>query len=106
MTAGAGELVAPGPTVAVRIPNDPLLLQVLRHLRAPIAAPSANLAGCPPATSTAEVLETFGDRIDLVLEDDGSSKGAASTVIDCSHPVAEIVREGLVVPTAADLIFP
>ena len=92
-----------GPAVAVRIPGDRLLLEVLGDLRAAIAAPSANEPGRPPAETTAEVLEIFGDRIDLVLEDCRPASGAASTIVDCCHPVAEILRGGPITPTTAEL---
>ncbi len=99
------EVTAAGPTVAVRIPRDRLLLDVLEGLAAPIAAPSANRPGQPPAGSVDEVREVFGDRIDLILDDcrPASASPVASTLVDCCHPVAEILREGPVIPTLDEL---
>jgi L-threonylcarbamoyladenylate synthase len=97
------EVVAAGPTVAVRIPRDRFLRSVLDELRAALAAPSANVAGEPPATCIADVREAFGPGVDLLLDDGGTPLSAASTLVDCTGAVAEILRPGPVVPGAHEL---
>ncbi len=94
---------ATGPTVALRVPSDRLLLDVLGDMRCPIAAPSANRADQPPANSAAELLATFDGEIDLVLDDGMPSTQAASTIIDCSLRTAEILRVGPIVPDPGEL---
>ena len=92
------EVIASGPTVALRIPDDRLLLAILGELRAVIAAPSANRAGETPATSAAEVVEIFGSGVDLVLDGGPPVETRASTIVDCSLRSPEILRPGPVIP--------
>jgi tRNA threonylcarbamoyl adenosine modification protein (Sua5/YciO/YrdC/YwlC family) len=92
------EVVAARRTVAVRIPGDDLLLDLLAAVRGPFAAPSANLSGERPAASAAEVLEIFGNGVDLVLDGGPAPASVPSTIVDCTGPHAEILRRGAVVP--------
>jgi L-threonylcarbamoyladenylate synthase len=98
------EVKSVGPTVAVRIPRDRLLLEILGELRAAIAAPSANRPGEEPARSAADVLEIFGNDVDLILEDDREPSVSASTLVDCSIAAAEVLRPGPVEPDPRELM--
>lgn len=89
--------IGAGGTVAVRIPDDPLLFAVLRELRSTIAAPSANRSGEAPATSVDDVLRVFGDELDLVV-DGGPARGTKpSTLVRCIGHGVHVLREGPVV---------
>ncbi len=83
-----------GGTIAVRIPDDPLLLAVLRELRATIAAPSANLPGEPPAATARDALDVFGDALDLVVDGGPSSRSMPSTLVRCIGHGVHVLREG------------
>jgi L-threonylcarbamoyladenylate synthase len=98
------EVTAAGPAVAVRIPADPLLAAVLRATKAVVAAPSANLPGQPPAESAAEVLELFGEGIDLALDGGPPPETRASTIVDCRGQVGEILREGPILLDPDELV--
>jgi len=97
------EVTGVGPTVAVRIPGDPLLLAVVGAVRCPVAAPSANRAGEPPARSAAEVRALFGDAVDLVIDGGAVTDGRSSTIVSCTGTSAEVIREGALTLTASDL---
>jgi L-threonylcarbamoyladenylate synthase len=97
------EVKGTGRTVAVRIPRDPLLTLVLRELRCPVAAPSANLPGQPPASTARMVAETFGDRIDLIVDGGEVTNSVSSTIVDCTGAGAGILRQGEIVPTQHEL---
>jgi L-threonylcarbamoyladenylate synthase len=80
-------------TIGVRIPDLALARDLLR-LTGPLAATSANLSGKPSALTAQQVLEQLEGRVDLVLDGGPALGGHASTVVDCSRGVAEILREG------------
>ncbi len=87
-------------TIGVRLPDDPLAIEVIRSCGGALAVTSANMHGEPPATSAAEVAEIFGP--DLPVLDGGERSGhAASTVVDLTSDPPRILREGPV--SAADL---
>lgn len=82
-------------TVAVRIPNHPVALKLLRAVQLPIAAPSANTSGRPSPTSAAHVRHDFGDKIAGIVEGGCSSVGMESTVVLLAeNPKVTILRPG------------
>jgi L-threonylcarbamoyladenylate synthase len=74
ITAGKG-------TVAVRIPNHPLALELLRQLEFPLAAPSANPFGSISPTTAQHVSDYFKDHIKMVLDGGPCQRGIESTII-------------------------
>ena len=81
-SAGIPDLVTSGlPSVAVRIPQHPLALELLREVGLPIAAPSANLFGRVSPTTAAHVIEQLGDRIQWILDGGPCEVGIESTVL-------------------------
>lgn len=81
-------------TVGVRMPNHALTLSLLRSLKFPLAAPSANPFGYISPTSAAHVAEQLGDRIPLILDGGECEVGVESTIIDCSGDNPTILRPG------------
>jgi L-threonylcarbamoyladenylate synthase len=68
-------------TVAIRIPNHPLSLQLLEQLEFPLAAPSANPFGSISPTSAEHVHDYFKDSLDVILDGGECEKGIESTII-------------------------
>jgi L-threonylcarbamoyladenylate synthase len=84
-----------GDTVGVRVPNDELLLSLLRE-SGPLAVTSANAHGEPPCHTAQEVLRVLaGDHLAGVL-DGGERRGEVSTVVDVSETSWRILREGAI----------
>lgn len=81
-------------TVAIRIPDHPLALAVLRASGLPLAAPSANLSGKPSPTKADHVYEDLSGRIAGILDGGNTGVGVESTVIDCSEKIPVILRPG------------
>jgi len=86
-------------TVALRIPDDPVALELLRAT-GPLACSSANLTGRPPARSAAEAIGMLGEAVAVVL-DSGERGEVASTIVDATNlhrPEGRlrIVREGVI----------
>ncbi len=98
---GVSELLRAGlPTVAVRVPDHPLAIALLREA-GPLVAPSANRSGRPSPTTAAHVRADLGDAVALVLDGGACRVGIESTVLDLSGPVATILRPGVL--TAGEL---
>jgi len=68
-------------TVAVRIPNHPLTLQLLARLNFPVAAPSANPFGYISPTTPAHVLAQLKQSVSYVLDGGPCAVGIESTII-------------------------
>ncbi|MFT3839692.1 MAG: L-threonylcarbamoyladenylate synthase [Myxococcaceae bacterium] len=81
-------------TVAVRVPNHPLALEVLRELGGGIAAPSANKFGKLSPTSAEDVRADLGDEVEQILDGGRCSVGVESTIVDLSSGAPRILRPG------------
>jgi L-threonylcarbamoyladenylate synthase len=61
---------------------------------------SANLSGQPPAATAEEVVATFGNQLDLVLDGGPRQGGVPSTLVDVSGPRPKLLRRGALDVTA------
>ena len=69
-------------TLAVRFPKHPITRNLLKELKFPIAAPSANISSRVSAVTSSDVKDDFGKKIKYILEGGKSSIGVESTIID------------------------
>lgn len=89
------DLVTSGlPTVAVRIPDHPLTLQLLKSLPFPLAAPSANPFGYISPTTALHVEAQLGSHIPYILDGGSSGVGIESTIIGFQDDTPTVVRLG------------
>jgi len=72
-------------TVAVRIPNHPLTLNLLKKINVPIAAPSANISGKISPTHPQHVQKSFGKNCPPILDGGACVVGLESTIIGFNH---------------------
>lgn len=86
-------------TVALRIPDHPLTLELLSHFPAGLVAPSANRFGRVSPTTAEHVVDDLGDDVDLVLDGGRCSVGVESTIVDCTVDPPQILRPGGVDPS-------
>lgn len=85
-------------TVAVRMPNHPVALELIRRSGKLIAAPSANTSGRPSPTEAAHVYEDMQGRIPLILDGGTVGIGIESTIIDLTEKPAMVLRPGYITP--------
>ncbi len=85
-----------GRGVGVRYPNHKIACELIRQAGVRVGAPSANLAGEPPATDAAEVARVFSGRIECLIDGGPSQHRAASTVVRVGDKRPEILREGAI----------
>ena len=86
------------PSVAVRCPNHPAALSLLKSCGVPIAAPSANRSGRPSPTTAQHVFEDMQGRIPLILDGGPCQVGVESTVVDLTGDVPCVLRPGAITP--------
>jgi len=85
-------------TIAIRIPSDPIALQLIVASACPIAAPSANKSGSLSSTSYRHVKQNFADEIFILKANGKANYGLESTIIDLSTPIPTILRYGFITP--------
>ena len=81
-------------TVAIRMPNHPVTLQLLQELPFPLAAPSANPFGCISPTKASHVERYFKNSISMVLEGGDCKNGIESTIIGFENNEPVLYRLG------------
>ena len=83
-------------TVALRVPEHPVALALLRAFGSGIAAPSANRYGHISPTTAAHVRIEFGDAVPLILDGGPCRVGIESTIVDLSRGTPVVLRPGAV----------
>lgn len=81
-------------TVAVRIPNHPLALELLQNLDFPLAAPSANPFGYISPTSAQHVDNQLGEKIKYILDGGECKVGIESSIIGFFDGEVVVLRKG------------
>lgn len=80
--------------VGVRMPSHPIALELLKAVKLPIVAPSANASGKPSPTYASHVLDDLDGKIAGILDGGATGVGLESTVIDCTTKPPVILRPG------------
>jgi L-threonylcarbamoyladenylate synthase len=88
-----------GGTVAVRVPDSPLLREIIMELGRPLYSTSVNRTGQPSLWRIREIRAEFEDDVDLIVDAGDRECGMASTLVDATVKPARILRQGgLVLP--------
>ncbi|MCL4139217.1 UNVERIFIED_CONTAM: hypothetical protein GTU68_063630 [Idotea baltica] len=80
--------------VAVRIPNHPLSLELLKAIDFPLAAPSANPFGYISPTSAQHVENQLGDKLNYILDGGECQVGLESTIVGFEEDKLTVYRKG------------
>jgi tRNA threonylcarbamoyl adenosine modification protein (Sua5/YciO/YrdC/YwlC family) len=83
-------------TIAIRIPDSEICLSLLQECGFPLVSTSANRSGEPSATNAQQVIETFGDELDLIIDGGKTPSKTPSTVIDITRMPPRLIREGAI----------
>lgn len=81
-------------TVAIRMPNHPVALELLNHLNFPLVAPSANPYTAISPTKASHVHNYFPNDVKLVLEGGTCTAGVESTIIGFENEETIVYRLG------------
>jgi tRNA threonylcarbamoyl adenosine modification protein (Sua5/YciO/YrdC/YwlC family) len=82
-------------TVAVRMPMQPVALDLLREA-GPLAVSSANLTGSVAAATAADAQSQLGDAVSVYLDDGPCTADVPSTIVDLTGPVPRLLRRGVI----------
>ncbi|MFL2697015.1 MAG: L-threonylcarbamoyladenylate synthase [Acidimicrobiales bacterium] len=87
-------------TIAVRCPDNDLVRRIANDL-GPLAATSANIHGEDTPENATEIAAMLPN-VDLIIDGGPLKDGLASTLVDLTQPVPQIIREG---PITEKMIF-
>jgi protein-tyrosine-phosphatase len=85
-----------GKGMGVRLPANPIAMELIRLAGVPVVAPSANLSGQPPACNAKQVIGTFSGKVDVIVDGGTTELRESSTVVSFTGNVPEVLREGIV----------
>ena len=102
LPGGSGQLPdllrGPDDGIAVRWTSHQAIASLVGALGAPLTSTSANLPGQPPGPGADAIARDFAPAVEsgalLVLDGGVLGNRPPSTVVDCTRPRAQIVREG------------
>lgn len=81
-------------TVALRVPDDPLLRGLLQELDRPLFSTSVNRSGEPPLWRFADIAEGFEQSVDLLVDAGDLEGRLASTILDVTSRPFRVLRPG------------
>jgi len=88
--------IMPEGTVGLRVPAHSAIIEVLRLLAGPLVLTSANTHGQPEAVNARQIADTFGEQIQMIVDDGPCRYGQASTVVQVSGNDLKVLRAGVV----------
>lgn len=80
-------------TVAVRVPDDPIALDLLAQT-GPLAVSSANTTGDAAAQTVEDAQRMLGEAVDVYLDGGPIGSGVPSTILDATGATPRILRAG------------
>ncbi len=85
-----------GERISVRIPSNPVAQEILKAVKFPITATSANLSGKADPYCAQDVIDQIGDKVDVILDSGTCQYSKPSTVVDLSEGKVVVLREGAI----------
>jgi L-threonylcarbamoyladenylate synthase len=92
-------------TVGVRMPANPIALELIQEAGVPIAAPSANPFTELSPTTAQHVRDSLGDRVAMVLDGGRTTVGIESTVLSLAGSGAVLLRPGMVTQAEIEAVI-
>ena len=83
-------------TVAIRMPNNEIALELIRQSGGFIAAPSANTSGRPSPTLARYCMEDLSGKIEMIIDGGQVGIGLESTIVDLTSKEPMILRPGYI----------
>ena len=90
------DVVSPGPTVAVRVPDLALARDLIWQAGGVLAVTSANVSGKPSPVTAGEVKDHLGERIELIVDGGPCRGGVPSSLLDCTASPPVLLRRGAI----------
>jgi L-threonylcarbamoyladenylate synthase len=83
-------------TIALRIPNHPLALELIKQFGSGLVGPSANKYGHVSPTTAMHVAADFGNQLGAILDGGACNIGIESTIINLATNAPTIMRQGMI----------
>ena len=83
-------------SVALRVPNDPLLRGIMEKLSRSLYSTSVNASGKPALWRIEEIQSTFTEQVDLIVDAGDRPNRSPSTILDITVQPFRILRQGAV----------
>ncbi len=81
--------------IGVRIPDNKILLSILKKINLPIVSTSCNKSGKNSCLTALEAQEIFGKDI-IIIDNNSKLSGISSTIVETFDDKIKVVREGAV----------
>lgn len=93
-------------TIALRMPNHPVCLNLLQAFDGGIVGPSANRYQRVSPTCAQDVFEELGEKVAYILDGGACTVGIESTIVACRPDgTAQILRQGALPPSALQAVI-
>lgn len=86
-------LTANSDYIAIRMPKDERLLNIMNQINKPLVSTSANISTHSPITNPSQIELAMKEKISYIV-DEGTVNKEASTIIKVENNTIEILREG------------
>jgi L-threonylcarbamoyladenylate synthase len=92
-------------TIALRVPNHPVALELLRAFNGGIAAPSANKFCRISPTQAQHVFDELGESVKMILDGGACQIGVESTILDLSGENPMLLRFGQITRSELETVL-
>jgi L-threonylcarbamoyladenylate synthase len=97
-------ITAGGDTVAVRLPDHPVPVALIKGCGMPVIGTSANVSGQSFLMAADDVRRQLGNTVDLIIDGVPAPTGRESTVVDVTGEVPVIMRAGAIPRTEIEKV--
>ena len=91
--------------IGIRLSNHPVATALARAIEGPVTGTSVNISGAPPCRHAEEVMEYFGQNIDLIIDGGETAGGTGSTILDVTVEPPRILRDGMIPRRALEIFI-
>lgn len=81
-------------TVAVRIPDNQIAIELIRKCGFPIVATSTNISGKKDMIEIDEIVTEFKDKVDVIIDGGKAKIGVPSTIVEVENDEIKVIRQG------------
>ncbi|MGA2774480.1 MAG: L-threonylcarbamoyladenylate synthase [Candidatus Omnitrophota bacterium] len=83
-------------TVGIRMPDNPVALEIIQRSGVPVACPSANISGKNPPVNFDQAIKELGTLVDLGVDSGPTKHKIESTIVDLTSDKVKVIREGAI----------
>ena len=81
-------------TIGIRIPDNNIIMGILKKAQLPVVAPSANISGMPSGIILEDILKDFDGKVDICINGGKARLSEPSTIVQVVDNKPVILRQG------------